>query len=84
MITALRLFYVLGGVAFYYFKTELEPKVLEKISDDGTPTFWGVDLTSGSYKKLALVFSIGWPIFLVTNFIAFLIGMIWGFINSIK
>ena len=30
MITALRLFYVVGGVAFYYYKTELEPKVISQ------------------------------------------------------
>ena len=84
MITALRLFYVFGGLAFYYYKTELEPKMIEQTSDDGTPTLWGVDLTSVRYKKIALVLSILWPIFLITNFIALLIGIICGSINSEK
>lgn len=84
MITALRLFYVFGGLAFYYYKTELEPKMIEWTSDDGTPTLWGVNLTSVRYKKIALVLSILWPVFLITNFIALLIGVIYGLIKSEK
>ena len=84
MITTLRLFYVIGGLAFYYYKTELEPKMIEWTSDDGTPTLWGVNLTSVRYKKIALVLSILWPIFLITNFIALLIGVIYGLIKSEK
>lgn len=84
MITALRLFYVIGGLAFYYYKTELEPKMIEWTSDDGAPTLWGVNLTSVRYKKIALVLSILWPIFLITNFIALLIGVIYGLIKSEK
>ena len=30
MITALKLFYIVGGVAFYYYKTELEPKIVSQ------------------------------------------------------
>lgn len=84
MITALRLFYVFGGLAFYYYKTELEPKMIKWTSDDGTPTLWGVNLTSVGYKKIALVLSILWPIFLITNFIALLISVIYGLIKSEK
>lgn len=79
MITALRLFYVVGGVAFYYYKTELEPKIIsqniEAYKDTIVEKF---DFHSTTYKVEALIGCIVWPIFLTTNFITLIISLILG------
>ena len=85
MITALKLFYVVGGVAFYYFKTELEPKIVSKHGDLFKDTifedFEDFDYYSNSYKVKALIGSAVWPIFLITNFAALIVGIILGLQN---
>ncbi len=79
MITALRLFYVVGGVAFYYYKTELEPKIIsQNIEVYKNTIFENFDFHSKTYKVEALIGSIVWPIFLATNFITLIIGFILG------
>ena len=79
MITALRLFYVVGGVVFYYYKTELEPKIvsqnIEAYKDTIVENF---DFHSKTYKVEALIGCIVWPIFLTTNFITLIISLILG------
>lgn len=83
MITVLRLFYVVGGVAFYYFKTELEPKIvsqnIELYKDTMIEKF---DFYSKTYKVEALIGSIFWPIPLTTNFASLIIGIILGLRNE--
>lgn len=82
MITVLRLFYVVGGIAFYYFKTELEPKIMSKHGDLLKDSiFEDFDYYSNSYKVKALIGSAVWPIFLTTNFAALIAGIIWGLRN---
>ena len=77
MITALKLFYIVGGVAFYYYKTELEPKIVSRNVELYKDTmFEKFDFYSTAYKIGALIGSIIWPIFLTTNFITLIIGLI--------
>lgn len=79
MITALRLFYVVGGVAFYYYKTELEPRIVSQNIESYKDTiFENLDFYSKAYKVGALIGSIIWPILLATNFITLIIGLILG------
>jgi len=81
MITALKIFYVVGGVAFYYFKTEIEPKTVSKHSDVFKGNILEDLYYSNSYKVIALIGSAVWPIFLTTNFAALIAGIIWGLRN---
>lgn len=82
MITALKIFYVVGGVAFYYYKTELEPKVISQNIELYKDTiFEKFDFYSKTYKVEALIGSIVWPIFLTTNFACVIAGFIWGLLH---
>ena len=77
MITALKLFYIVGGVVFYYYKTELEPKIVSQNIEAYKDTiFENLDFYSTAYKIGALIGSIIWPILLTTNFITLIIGLI--------
>lgn len=83
MITALRLFYVVGGVAFYYYKTELEPKIISQNIELYKDTiFEKFDFHSKTYKVEALIGCIVWPIILTTNFISLIIGFILGLLDK--
>lgn len=82
MITALKIFYVVGGVAFYYYKTELEPKIISQNIELYKDTiFERFDFYSKTYKVEALIGSIVWPIFLTTNFACVIAGFIWGLLH---
>lgn len=63
MIIALGLFYIIGGVIFYYYKTEFEP---EAVKDEDN--YYRI-LKSTGYKVFVLIACIVWPICLVSNFI---------------
>ena len=81
MITALRLFYVIGGLIFYYYKVELEPKLAKKIYEEEDGIYpYRKDMimvaTSNKYKLFVLIACIIWPVALITNFISILVNMI--------
>lgn len=77
MITAIRLFYIIGGLIFYHYKIVLEPKLIKKLEGENFYKELGIyPVETKIYKVIALVGSIFWPIALITNFMCLMIGIL--------
>ena len=81
MKLALELFYIVGGLLFYYAKTSLEPMIFLKSSDEKDECTDIFENHRTMYNVIVLIMSILWPIFLVTNFICLLISIFLTFTN---
>ena len=76
MMTAIRLFYIIGGLIYYHYKTVLEPKLIKKLEGENFYKELGIDQVETKIKNIALVASIFWPIALTINFMSLMIGFL--------